>query len=296
VFHTHGMYGFSRRSFKRNIVALWHGMPIKCIGWLNHKSPNAFQTFGTLHIASSHFFRYIIANSFRASPNDVLVCQQPRCDVLTHESARSHTNADIRDQLGLPGDRKLILWMPTYRTEPTAQPIHQVKLHSFLDDLGEKKLSALNTAAGAINAIVLIKLHPMDRLNEFDVPMTYDNFRLIKSPDWQRLGIPLYDLIAVSDALISDISSILIDYLITGRPIGIFGLKPSTYPRDTTFPLAYILNSSRYQLLENDIDCLAFMQSVAVAPGYHADNDIAQIFHEDFKEQGAEKILEVLKL
>lgn len=297
VFHTHGMYGFSKRSLKRNIVALWHGMPIKCIGWLNHLAPNPIPTFGTLHIASSHFFRHIIANAFRVPPEQILVCQQPRCDALVHEDARCYKKNEIRECLDLPSDKKLILWMPTYRTEPSALPINTITVRSFLDDLDDAQLRSLSDAAIASNAVILIKLHPYDRLNEIDVPLNYSGFSLLKSPQWQQFAIPLYDLVAASDALISDISSVLIDYLITGRPIGIFGLNPATYPRDTTFPLTYIFSSARFQQIDTPESCFRFMQSVSQHGTRGVpENDIAQIFYQNFQEQGSEQILRAVGL
>lgn len=297
VFHTHGAYGFSMRSLKRNIVALWHGMPIKCVGLLNHISPNPFPSFGTLHIATSHFFKYIVAHAFGVLPENVLVCQQPRCDALVHERARSYQKNEIRQRLQLSGDKKLVLWMPTFRTEFSTLPIDQVTVRSFWDDLDSSQLAALNDAAIASNTVVLIKLHPFDRLNELDIPLHYSSFRLLKSPQWQQLGIQLYDLVAASDALISDVSSVLIDYLVTGRPIGILGLNPATYPRDIAFPLTYIFNSVRYQRLNTAESCAHFMQSMGrELDTQTVENDITQVFYEDFSEQGSEQILSTLKL
>ena len=64
TFHTHGAYTFSRWVHKRHVVSLWHGMPIKCIGKLDASAPNGRPVFGTLHIATSTFFRYINSSAF----------------------------------------------------------------------------------------------------------------------------------------------------------------------------------------------------------------------------------------
>lgn len=298
VFHTHGMFGFSTSSPKRNIVSLWHGMPIKCIGDLRAKDVKTFTVYGTLHIATSGFFRNIIAHAhpYKNHPRNVLICQQPRCDALLDPASCTYQKREICQLLGLPLNRQLVLWMPTYRTEPTQVPTCKLDVRSFLDDLAPELLNAMNDAAKRCNATVVIKLHISDRLNDLDTPLEYSNIHLLKAENWQQLGIPLYELVAASDALLSDISSILIDYLLAARSIGIIGLNPATYTRDTTFPLDYLFNSSYFQRIQNAQDCERFMQSLGQRRSLkECGNDIARIFH-DTLEPGSETILKHLGL
>src|SRR5690606_31479328 len=72
VFHTHGVYRWVASALRRDCVSLWHGLPIKAIGALNTITPNPHPTYGTLHVATSDFFRYVIATAFRATPDEVL--------------------------------------------------------------------------------------------------------------------------------------------------------------------------------------------------------------------------------
>jgi CDP-glycerol glycerophosphotransferase (TagB/SpsB family) len=298
VFHTHGMYIFPRYSIKRNIVSLWHGMPIKRIGAINPSSPQFYPTFGTLHIATSHFFKYIMATVFQAQPEQVLVCATPRIDVLQHPRLRTLDNREIRARMNLPTEKKLVLWLPTFRTEPSKVPTAKLAtVRSFLDDISPDILKVLDQSASQQNAVVVIKLHSYDRLNDLETELPYPNFRLIKSTPWQSLQVPLYDLVAASDALLTDVSSILSDYLATGRPIGMIGMNPDSYARGISFPLSYLLNSGCFDQLNDAASIARFMASVGLATATRqGDRRNPELFLEPFDEPGSEHILRHLGL
>lgn len=249
VFHTHAAYRFRSWAWRRTVACLWHGMPIKCIGLLNRISPNPYPTFGTLHLATSAFFREIIAASFGVPEHKVTLCNLPRCDALQIPAAVRVARERVREVLGLQAGQHLILWMPTYRTDATrgADP----GARSFLDDLRPGLLNALEAAAARAGAVVIAKLHPWDSLNERALSWPWTHVRLLRAPEWSAHGIQLYDLIAASDALISDVSSVLIDYLVTGLPAGILGFDTSTYTRELNFPLSRLLETGRFEVLDD---------------------------------------------
>ncbi len=287
VFHTHGIYRFVRWTFRREVVCLWHGMPIKSIGRLNHISPNPFPTFGTRHIASSHFFKYIIAAAFRVPPEAVGVCGLPRCDALRADYKGTHSRERIKASLRVPEGKKLVVWLPTFRTEFE----NAASTRSFLDDLDPKLLATLDQVCARHDCFIIIKLHPFDMLNRASVRFEYRNLRLLKAQEWLDYEIPLYDLLAASDALISDVSSVLIDYLVTTRPIGVLGFDPETYTRDLLYPVEVLFRSTRFDMLTGDAAVSAFFGKIGDQPVHAAENDIASMFYENFAESGAEKIL-----
>lgn len=297
VFHTHGIYQFPQRSIKRNIVSLWHGMPVKRIGALNRTAYNEFPTFGTLYTATSHFFKYIVACAFSISAERVLVCPYPRTDTLSHKAARTVDNTQIKTQLQVPADTRLVLWLPTFRTEPFRGTTAKITVRSFLDDINPEMLEALDDAARQQGAVVMIKLHPYDRLNELGTQLDYPQLRVITASQWQSLGIPLYDLAAASSGLLTDISSIMIDYLATQRPIGIIGHDPDSYTRGATFPLSHLFASGCFQRLGNANDIEHFMAAVGRdEPRDDRAQALSEIFLEPAAIPGSECILRHLGL
>lgn len=290
IFHTHGVYPVCDRAYGRQIVSLWHGMPIKCVGRLNHRSPRPTPTFGNLHLATSTFFRYIIASAFGVTPEHVLISGLPRCDALTETQWNAHSREQICAELGIPSADKLVLWLPTYRTEGVLAA-REGQIRSFLDDLEPWILAALNREAAAHACTLLIKLHPRDPLNYRPLDPSLENLRVLRAQEWVKKEIQLYDMLAVTDGLLSDVSSVLIDYLVTHRPIGIIGFKADTYTRDLTFPAEWLLMSARYQQISGEIQVSDFFESVR--QGKKApmpENDTAQLFYEQPEELSAEII------
>lgn len=292
VFHTHGTYPFSKFAPRRAIVCLWHGMPIKRVGRLNRDTPNPFPTFGTVHVATSRFFRDIVASAFAVPPERVRVTGLPRCDALRADADRSAAQAEVRHALGLSADRRLVLWLPTYRSDRQRGLVRFAGRRSFLDDLPTGMLESLDRACAAHGCCIVVKLHPFDVLNDAPMPTQFSNLRWLRSEDWLQSGIQLYDLVAASDGLLSDVSSILVDYLVTGRLIGIVGFDPSTYTRGLTVPADYLTRSHRFTLLRGptDVDAL-FARIAAGAPVETSADDVASMFNDDLREPASEALL-----
>ncbi|MTV24597.1 hypothetical protein FTX61_04070 [Nitriliruptoraceae bacterium ZYF776] len=300
VFHTHGAYAFSDAvRGRRQVVALWHGMPIKAIGRLNRTSPNPRPTFATASIATSQLWRYVVASAFGLDAHEVWVTGAPRCDVFDHPEARATDAATVRARLEVGADQPLLVWLPTYRTQvdvgarggPTSG-------RTFVDDLPAGTLAALQAAAEARDAVVVVKLHPMDVLNRGDAAAAVaaagggDRLRVLRADDWRREGIQLYDLLAASDALLSDVSSVVVDYLATDRPIGIVGFDPTTYDRERLLPVDALLASARFHRLEDAEVVAGFVAAAADRrPVHAAPGDLAAALYDRDPEPAAERVL-----
>ena len=237
VYHTHGSYAWCRTAIRREIVCLWHGMPIKCIGRQNTREPNAVITYGSRHIATSDFYRPVIADSFGCVESQVAVSSLPRCDALHYADVPIHSREQVRNHLSVGPGEYLLLWLPTYRKQTESADSLLNDARTFLDDLDPSQVEYLQQQALMHRCKIVVKLHPLDAANFIPDPQIADGLPVIKSDDWQRSGMQLYDLLAASDALISDVSSVVIDFMTLGRPIGIFGFDASQYPRDLVLPI-----------------------------------------------------------
>lgn len=295
TFHTHGAYTFSKWIHKRHIVSLWHGMPIKCIGKLDSSNPHGRPVFGTLHIATSTFFRYINATAFDVPLDKVHVCGMPRCKALRDGFLSDKQRADTLEILNISG-KKVVLWMPTFRVLAKSRMNAEAR-RSFLDDVNESLLKEIDMIAEEYGCVVIVKLHPFDPLNYENIGLGLKSIKLITSQEWIKSQIQLYELVACSDALMSDLSSILIDYLVTGRPMATLGFDEKTYSRDLTFPLEMLHSIDGFYNLSESGNVRSFFEEIASGQlRRHGKSNLANVFYEDFTDDGCEAILELVGL
>lgn len=268
-FHTHGLYAFSRWTFRREVVCLWHGVGIKAIDRLNRTNPAPKRPFGTRHVATSHFYRYVIATATGVDPAAVWITGNPRCDPLVFDEARATSDDRVRDLLDLRSDRRLILWLPTFRVlvDPWVAGGSDghgggSRARSFLDNLPAWAMPALEQACADHGCTVLVKLHPLDALNHASESLSGRHVRLLPATALDRRGIQLYDLLATADGLLTDLSSVVVDWLVTGRPVGLIAVAPDDHEHDLLFPPAVMLRSDPFRALVEAADVERFVHAV----------------------------------
>lgn len=116
---------------------------------------------------------------------------------------------------------KVILWMPTFRKgisfgreDSTASEPLGIPIFNTLDEIQK-----LNNYLRTYNSLLIIKIHPMQDLNEIKVH-DYSNIRVLNGKSVKELGVDNGKLMKDADALISDYSSAAYDYMHLDRPVG----------------------------------------------------------------------------
>ena len=186
-------------------IETWHGTPLKKIG--GEENQNSMITkrekksrtldTNTIRCAQSCYDQEIFSRVFHASKESILLSDLPRNDRLFRYSADEIKN--IKNQLNISNDKKIILYTPTYRefcnsATFVAPPINKKK---WKTELGEKY-------------VFLFRAHytitsDLDLEDDFFIDVT--NY-----PD-------LNDLYIISDIMISDYSSTFVDYSVLDRPM-----------------------------------------------------------------------------
>jgi len=212
IFFTHGFYtgmGLPKSQIRMN---LWHGMPLKSIGYLNAYGDDTTIPKSTFTIATSEIYQRIMSKVFDLRQNKVLLSGQPRCDLLTQTShCLKELGIDKRSY------QKIIFWAPTYRHSRNKK-IKDGLFKSHLPILQEDELEKLNIYLKSIDTFMLVKLHPMDILNTYDFE-SFTNVKVIKDRVLLKNSCQLYSLLSEIDILLTDYSSIYIDFLLLDRPI-----------------------------------------------------------------------------
>jgi CDP-glycerol glycerophosphotransferase len=136
----------------------------------------------------------------------------PRNDLLSSPD-RFAAGAAVRAQLGIPADRTVVLYTPTWRDDlvfGTGGPGYT--MHLDLDDF---------TARLGADHVLLLRLHSL-------VPG-----RLTLPPGAPVIDVSGYrdvrDLYLAADLLVTDYSSTMFDFAVTGRPILLFAYDLDRY-------------------------------------------------------------------
>lgn len=209
VFFTHGIFLGVRVPKNHIVVNLWHGMPIKNIGYLN---TNTRVVNSSVVISTSKKFQEIMSKAFQKEKADVLITGQPRCDFLSQK-------VDVREIFNIDNDiQEIILWMPTYRNSTYGEIRLDGNFSGHFPILDVDDLYNLSDFLKKKNYFLLIKVHIMDHLNNFDFP-EFSNIKIIKSKEFMQYPINLYELLGNIDLLLTDFSSVYIDFLLTLKPI-----------------------------------------------------------------------------
>lgn len=177
----------------------WHGTPFKVMGKKVKHEPHAVGNVQKNFVVADYLLYpneytrdhmiedYMIRDICNAK---ILMTGYPRNTAFFDDNKR----CEIRNKLSVDG-HKVYVYMPTWRPTQNGEEISRI-LNEFETKLLEKE-------------ILYVKMHPLalDNIN-------IDCFKKIKSfpADYET-----YEFLNISDALITDYSSVFYDYAITGR-------------------------------------------------------------------------------
>ena len=206
------------------IVQLWHGIPLKKIMFddkITFRHPTIFKKLlffffpflkkniyysDALLIATSEEVRRKISSAFKVSLKQVKITGYPRNDSFFQEPKEELEFVKKLLQLKMQG-KKLAIYMPTHRKEG------RMNISKFLSNLKfiDEKLKELN-------CMLLVKLHYYH---------ISENLHLMKEKEFSNITIlddnliegDVYNILRLTDVLITDYSSIYFDYLLLDRPI-----------------------------------------------------------------------------
>ena len=220
VFFTHGLYGSPRPRSRKPLINLWHGDGPKDVrpdGTLSALIPSTYLV-GSTALFSAHQ-----AQAFEVPPNRLLLTGNPRTDQLWHD-----VDARALRALGITGP--FVVWMPTFRRTRAVGAVRSWSETgdetSTIDELGP-----LREGLARRGLQLVVKAHPMDA----DRRSTPGAVSVAES-ELVAAGVSLYELLGQSAGLVTDYSSVWVDYLLLDRPIAFWIPDRASYGRGLVPP------------------------------------------------------------
>ena len=224
------------------MVYLWHGMPVKRIGNdLPGNRPQRLSNHQGFALATSPYFRGIVARAFGADLNDVALTSLPRNDVLVRSRGR-----DVPKVPQQNASKALVMWLPTWRDD---------RVSSALWDWSDDEWLEIDLIVRQASVELVVKLHPNENVALREVMHNLSNVNVISHNKWTEDGLDLYAKLSQSSALITDISSVAVDFLITGRSVGIAERSIESH-RSTIVPVTMLKNAFHLLRKPPDFDAI----------------------------------------
>lgn len=252
-------YIFKRK--KQYYIQTWHGFPLKQIEkdvQSNlHRKYVATAKWDSravdLMISDSDFLTALYRRSFWYS-GEIAQWGSPRNDCILMESQREKCRENVEKEYSIPSGTKLLLYAPTFRGDKSLDP--------YRLDLQMVKRACEERFSG--NFAILVRLHPniADKSQELAIHWNDHLIDATRYPDSQ-------ELLAASDVMITDYSSVMFDFALSGKPCFQFATDIPEYKKDRDFyfpldqlpfPLAQSNKELEMQIL--DFQSEVYAQSV----------------------------------
>lgn len=202
----------------------WHGTPLKQLGRADIANSSSIGNVQKNFLAADYllfpneYTRDIMMKDYmieKVFGGKTIICDYPRNDALFDEKKR----VNLRKQYGLEG-KKVFAYMPTWRgTGRTADVDRQIKD-------AEDTIRCIEAGLGE-DEVLYVNFHFLigDRLD-------YSKFDRVKPFPKQY---ETYDFLCACDILISDYSSVMIDFAQTGRSVIMYMYDFDEYVRQKGF-------------------------------------------------------------
>lgn len=188
----------------------WHGIALKYIGNdVAGRNDFNFDTVDHLCVCGDYDER-VYKSAFRAKEGSYLRCGLPRNEELWNVTDEKKT--EMRRKLGIPADKKVILYAPTWRESTDGGKSYEIKPPIHFDEwkreLGDEY-------------VMLFRAHHQTTKV---LGVQYDEF-MREASSYPAVN----DLMIAADILITDYSAIAFDYSILCRPIFCYAYDYDTY-------------------------------------------------------------------
>lgn len=217
---------FIKKKEKQHYIQTWHGTPLKKLALdmdsVNMARGNDIDVYKENFRNNTKTWDYLIAqNDYSVEifkrcfdfHKTMLTCGYPRNDVLFRDN-NPEKIAELKKSLGLPLDKKIILYAPTWRDDE----YDATGKYEFRPKLDFKKLKDVFSG----NAVMAVKYHYLigERID-------WSGFEGFVYPFNAQADINV--LYLVSDVMITDYSSVMFDYSLLHKPMYFYAYDLEKY-------------------------------------------------------------------
>ena len=243
----------------------------------------------------SKFFSDVVYEKFKLDKRKSIITGYPRNDVLLKKSDNIKKIVCGNSKI-----EKIIIWMPTFRNHKNGsnnENITNIKYKYGVPLIKNKdQLEILNNKLLKQNNLLIIKLHPAENISKMKIS-NYSNIMFINDNKiFENHNLSFYNLLSVTDALITDYSSVYYDYLLLDKPIAIAAPDIKEYSSHVELVFNNYEENIIGEYINNFEQLLCFIDNVTnnIDVKYSERKKVREKYHEYTDNNSTERVLKIL--
>ena len=271
---THGAADFQpyfpTKNGGRIFINLFHAIAVKKLATQISKKRQYYINLWDYFLVSSDFESQFIKKQFGLDQDQILVFGQPRNDTIIQNLSKSNDS-----------DKQLALYAPTFRDNSLVElfPFKDVNLIKLDEFLEEKNLQ------------IMIRLHINDEL-KYKSKFKYINLKNIFFTGSDKIS-SINDFLHNVNFLITDYSSISIDFLLLDRPIAYIPYDFDNYEKERGFSFDFLKHTAG-PILDSQESLKSFLLNEEY--DYSSKRrELKDLFHENQDGKSSEKLYQFIK-
>lgn len=225
IINTHDSYLDLKRE-NQIFICLWHGLGAKKIGTLVDSENEWIYKFSSKNdyvIATSELGRMIFSTIFNMQVERVKQFPQARYKWLFENKGKQNLEKVLNRDLNQ--FEKIIMYAPTFR-KGIGKNDAEINKENFLN-INQYNEKILTDYLEKNNYLLVIKPHPVEENKIKEVKS--NNIVILKDEDMLREFVTINEILSGIDLMISDYSSIYIDFINLERPVIFFDTDLEEY-------------------------------------------------------------------
>ena len=193
-------------------VQLWHGCGPKAEHYpVRQENHYEYMT------VTSQYYADFSRDDFGLRDDQMLITG------LAKEDWVFHPVKDWRERFAIPAGSKYVFWLPTFRNTFDEVARYNTNIQGGIEELqlfdNEELLSDMDLFLHEKNVVLIVKKHPLQKTTR-QSKRAFKNIVFLENKQLDENRLHVNQILGNADALISDYSSVVVDYLLLNRPIG----------------------------------------------------------------------------
>ena len=259
VFYTHGLFHSPPTGPHKFVVNLWHGDGPKA----NPRTKENMAPRADYVVSGAALFAEEKCRFFHVANDKLMLTGNPRCD----QFARPASDDEL-SRLGIRPESPFVVILPTYRrakavgTRRAWSDVGEGSPEAIAGESGRMEVPSLMEIASDRGVQLVVKPHPQDAEDYASLGMmVLDQQALVEQ------GVGLYRALARASGLVTDYSSVWVDFLTLDRPIAFTMDDLEEYAKGRGFNVPDPVGILPGPVLSSKSACEAFIEAVT-APSH----------------------------